>query len=107
MSSARFFGILKVVPYGILGTQLTRVGECVMRGTTPGPGTAIIDPAGLNYIRQGPAGAGGAAGEIYRWLGIANDTSFPDPVREAIEAPLTAKFHAYDAKLCVHVCGWA
>ena len=76
-----------------------------MRGTTPGPGTAIIDPAGLNYIRQGPAGAGGAAGEIYRWLGIANDTSFPDPVREAIEAPLTAKFHAYDAKLCVHVVG--
>ena len=76
-----------------------------MRGTVPGPDVAVLDPAGLPYIKRGPAGAGGAAGEIYRWLGIADDLSFPRPVREAIDAPLKAKLHAYGTKQCVHAVG--
>eukprot|EP00974_Lingulodinium_polyedra_P016061 1558874-Lingulodinium_polyedra.AAC.1 len=61
--------------YGVLGKD--------QKGNVISPPTdvcVIVDPAGLNYIRNGPAGAGGAVGAIYRWLGIERESAFPDDV---------------------------
>ena len=86
---------LAVHPFGVLGTALTRSKVIEKRAALPAPGLPIVDPAGLQYIRTGPKGAGGASGEIYKWLGIAEDENFPDAVRSAIQAPLQAKMHFY------------
>mmetsp|Transcript_157894 Transcript_157894/g.483878 ORF Transcript_157894/g.483878 Transcript_157894/m.483878 type:complete len:283 (+) Transcript_157894:56-904(+) len=100
---ARLLAHTKVVPYGVLGSSNS--------GTVaaePDDRTAFVDPAGLHHIQGGPGGAGGAAGVIYRWLGISTHPSFPEAVRAAITAPLQAKFHAYGAsgeKKCIHVVG--
>lgn len=96
---------IKVRPYGVLGEQLTRSGNRVRRAPEPGMQVAFFDPAGLPFIRAGPQGAGGAAGDIYDWLGIRNSPAFPDPVVRAIDRPLAAKFHAYGFKKCIHVVG--
>eukprot|EP00974_Lingulodinium_polyedra_P046566 4462236-Lingulodinium_polyedra.AAC.1 len=56
----------------------------------PSDACVIVDPAGLNYIRQGPSGAGGAAGAVYQWLGIDRHNAFPSDVRSVITAPLCA-----------------
>lgn len=96
---------LAVRPFGVLGTRLSakNVVEKVAQG--PVPGFPIVDPAGLKFIRNGPRGAGGASGEIYGWLGIANHDAFPAPVREAITAPLQAKLQYYGLHGCIHVVG--
>ena len=96
---------IAVRPFGVLGTVLKSAGGVKKVTAGPAPGLPILDPAGLKYIQNGPRGAGGAAGEIYRWLGIAEDDAFPAPVREAIQAPLQAKLHFYGTKACLHVCG--
>jgi hypothetical protein len=93
-----------VRPYGVLGTQLTSMGIKKV-AAAPAPGLPIVDPAGMEFIRNGPKGAGGAAGQIYRWLGIAEDDKFPAPVRDAIRAPLRAKLHFYGMNACLHVAG--
>jgi len=91
-------------PYGVLGTALTSQG--IKRvAAEPAPGLPIVDPAGLHHIQNGPMGAGGAAGPIYGWLGIAGDDAFPQPVRAAIQKPLQAKLHFYGPKACLHVVG--
>lgn len=102
--SARGRGGLRTSPYGVLGTQMAAGGVRKV-AMEPAPGLPIVDPAGLPYIRNGPQGAGGAAGQIYRWLGISQDEAFPAPVREAIEVPLQAKLHFYGPKGCIHVVG--
>eukprot|EP00974_Lingulodinium_polyedra_P008671 828440-Lingulodinium_polyedra.AAC.1 len=56
----------------------------------PSDDCVIVDPAGLQYIRDGPAGVGGAAGAIYRWLGIRRNDAFPPEVRATITEPLLA-----------------
>jgi len=75
----------------------------------PDEETAFVDPAGLHHIQgNGPAGAGGAAGVIYRWLGISQEPSFPLSVTSAIQTSLQAKFHTYGErgeKKCIHVVG--
>jgi hypothetical protein len=95
---------LAVRPFGVLGTRLTSDGvRKVAQG--PVPGFPIVDPAGLPYVRDGPRGAGGASGEIYKWLGIAEAEAFPAPVRAALAAPLAAKLHYYGVHGCIHVVG--
>lgn len=95
-----------ICPYGVLGTQLTLKGKMAHNAAEPGSEIAIVDPAGVHYICNiGPSGAGGAAGVIYKWLGIHADPSFPEPVRAAITGPLLAKFYAYGDKRCIHVIG--
>ena len=96
---------LAVRPFGVLGSRLMADGAVKKVAAGPAPGLPIVDPAGLHHIRNGPGGAGGAAGQIYRWLGISEDVEFPAPVREAIQAPLQAKMHFYGLKACLHVAG--
>eukprot|EP00969_Alexandrium_andersonii_P129784 5736773-Alexandrium_andersonii.AAC.1 len=69
-----------MAPYGVLGYD-----EKKPVASEPGPSMAFVDPAGLNHIQAlGPRGAGGAAGYIYRWLGISDDSAFPEDVRQAV-----------------------
>ena len=96
---------LAIRPFGVLGTRLTAIGAVKKVGQAPVPGFPIVDPAGLPFIRNGPRGASGASGEIYRWLGIADEESFPTPVREAITAPLQAALQYYGLHGCIHVAG--
>ena len=96
---------LAVRPFGVLGSRLTLREGVKKVAAGPAPGHPIVDPAGLHYIRNGPGGAGGAAGQIYRWLGIGEDAEFPAAVRSAIQAPLQAKMHFYGMKACLHVVG--
>ena len=99
---------MKTVPYGVLGS-----GDTGQVDYLPDAETAFVDPAGLHIIRTwGPSVADGAAGAIYRWLGIASHGSFPEPVKAAITSPLKAKFHSYGSeynneqkKQCIHVVG--
>lgn len=99
--SSEIFRRVKVVPYGVLG--LSSDGK---QAVEPDEHTAFVDPAGLHHIQGGgPSGAGGAAGALYKWLGINNDASFPAPVVAAITQPLLAKFHAYGRRMCIHVIG--
>ncbi|CAE8684237.1 unnamed protein product [Polarella glacialis] len=74
--------------------------------SAPGSHQAIVDPAGLAYIQSSPGGAGGASGQLYQWLGITNDPSFPEPVKAGITGSLKAKFHSYgDTKHVIHAVG--
>ena len=93
-----------VRPFGVLGTFMTATGVKKV-APAPAPGLPIVDPAGLHYIQNGPKGAGGAAGQIYSFLGIENDNAFPEPVRAAIQSPLQAKLQYYGLKGCIHVVG--
>jgi hypothetical protein len=95
---------LNIRPFGVLGTAMTSNGIKKLMAE-PAPGLPIVDPAGLHHIRSGPKGAGGAAGQIYRWLGISEDNSFPESVRAAIQKPLQAKLQFYGPKACLHVVG--
>lgn len=55
-----------------------------------------------------PRALGGASGQIYQWLGISKDRSFPDDVRRAIRRTLQAKFFEVGTaweKKCVRVVG--
>jgi O-acetyl-ADP-ribose deacetylase (regulator of RNase III) len=100
-STNSFAKSIRLVPYGVLGQQLTAAeGKFVNIGQDPKElaSICITDPAGLPYIRSGPRGAGGASGAIYSWLGINTQGSFPSAVTEAIRAPGDAKFHAYPDK---------
>jgi hypothetical protein len=95
-----------VRPFGVLGTRLMAASGAVKKvAPAPPPGLPILDPAGLTFINQGPQGASGASGQIYRFLGINGDSEFPAPVRAAIQRPLQAKLHYHGLNGCIHVVG--
>lgn len=96
---------IAIKPFGVLGTAMTSSGTVRKVAQGPVPGFPIVDPAGLHHIRNSPRGAGGAAGQIYKWLGIDEDDTFPSAVRDAIQEPLKAKLHYYGTKACLHVVG--
>lgn len=97
---------ISVCPFGVLGTHLTVSNGIAQNAPEPTADVAFVDPAGLHHVRHaGPGGAGGAAGVIYKWLGITEDPSFPEAVRLALNAPLMAKFHSYGDKKCIHGIG--
>eukprot|EP00931_Biecheleriopsis_adriatica_P085776 TRINITY_DN60579_c0_g1_i1.p1 TRINITY_DN60579_c0_g1~~TRINITY_DN60579_c0_g1_i1.p1 ORF type:complete len:483 (+),score=104.70 TRINITY_DN60579_c0_g1_i1:46-1494(+) len=103
--SADIASIVAVSAYSVLGARMRLTGEMATVAPEPDASTAIVDPAGLTYIKGSPSDAGGAAGVIYKWLGISQEQSFPEPVVKAINAPLEGKFHAYGEKKCIHVVG--
>mmetsp|Transcript_144810 Transcript_144810/g.464137 ORF Transcript_144810/g.464137 Transcript_144810/m.464137 type:complete len:304 (+) Transcript_144810:68-979(+) len=86
----------EVKPYGVLGTGQSSVGS-----HPPGMGTAILDPAGLQFIRGGSTnGAGGASGAIYKALDIQE---FPQKVQESITAETQATRAQYQTCDVIHV----
>ncbi|CAE7896112.1 unnamed protein product [Symbiodinium sp. KB8] len=103
-SGSRIVAKVRVVPYGILGSQLFH-GQLRVAAAEPGAGEVVVDPAGLPYIRSGPSGAGGASGQLYKWIGISSH--FPQSVQDAITESLQAKFCSYDngQKNVIHVVG--
>jgi hypothetical protein len=86
-------------PYGILGQQLTMERKFVDVAPFPSsiPGCVFVDPAGLHHIQPpgGPANVHGAAGAIYKAIGIDHNKSFPLDVIEGVKATGHAKYHAY------------
>lgn len=99
----RFMEKIKIVPYGVLGTQLSMTGSLQQPGLAPDDDMAIVDPAGLQHIKTTADGAGGAAGAIYKHIGLHG--KFPETVRNAIFGPTDAKFHDYDGAKVIHVVG--
>lgn len=99
----RFMEKIKIVPYGVLGTQLSMTGTLRHVGEPPNSDICIVDPAGLEYIKNGAAGAGGAAGAIYKHIGLTG--AFPEAVRNAMFGPTDAKFHDYDGAKVIHCIG--
>jgi len=73
----------------------------------------FVDPAGLHHIQPpgGPSGAGGAAGAIYKFLGIHRSDRFPDEVINAVQQTGDAKYHMYEGGPqclqihCIHAVG--
>lgn len=102
---------ISVAPYGVLGTQL-QGRKLVQRSVEPDERTAFVDPAGLHHIQPPgrPGRAGGAAGAIYKFLGIERNRSFPEDVIEAVTDVGLAKLHTYALEdgrevSCIHVVG--
>jgi len=87
---------IEVVPYSVLGQQLVRGEGVIDRAAHPDTGIAFCDPTVLSLVQgAGPGCAGGASGAIYDFLGIRDDNTFPQPVREVATAVGLAKHHAY------------
>mmetsp|Transcript_8597 Transcript_8597/g.9698 ORF Transcript_8597/g.9698 Transcript_8597/m.9698 type:complete len:272 (+) Transcript_8597:50-865(+) len=101
----KFIKKVKVVPYGVLGTQLTLQGSLVRVAPEPDEKTVIVDPAGLKYIHSLAANAGGAAGAIYNWLGLRGE--FPEEVRRWVSKVCDAKLYEYaeGSKKVIHAVG--
>lgn len=101
-----FMSRLQVVPWGVLGTQITSYNQEAYKAPLPDATIAIVDPAGLPYIQKhGPSRAGGASGALYKWLGIIYDNSFPKAVQKAITKELDAHYHTYGKKKVIHCVG--
>lgn len=100
----QFLSRVHIAPYGVLGTQLSMQGGLVEVADLPNEQTVITDPAGLHHIRGVAEGAGGAAGSIYKWLGLTG--RFPEEVRAAVQGTGDAKFHEYPGgKKVIHAVG--
>ena len=93
---------IRVVDYGVLGTQLAPGTGIVKLAEPPDDLTAFVDPAGLPFIRSGPGGAGGASGSIYDHIGIRGDGAFPEDVRKAVTEECKAHYHRYQTEGGVH-----
>merc|ERR1719401_1612812 len=91
-----FLKLMQVSPYGVLGTMLTKDKRELVQAPEPDATVAIVDPAGLTFIQSdGPRGAGGAAGAIYKWLGLAEQPHFPAEVKGGVQRTMDAKLHEY------------
>ena len=107
-AGAAFLASVSLLPHSVLGSHLSASGDFVNAPPEllPDAGTVFVDPAGLPYVQEhGPAGAGGAAGAIYDFLGIGEDASFPPDVVEKVAAPCEAAFHLYESQAVIHVVG--
>jgi O-acetyl-ADP-ribose deacetylase (regulator of RNase III) len=89
----QFLQKVTVVPHGVLGTQLHPTGSLIKVADQPDYNTTIVDPAGLHHIHGTAKGAGGAAGAIYKWLGL--EGKFSDEVRLALNVVGDAKLAKY------------
>ncbi|KAJ1452625.1 hypothetical protein M885DRAFT_526184 [Pelagophyceae sp. CCMP2097] len=104
---AKLMGMVKCVPYSVLGTQLSRQGAVTQAGPKPSRQTVIVDPAGLPYVsgKMPPSAAGAASGSIYTLIGLSEAPFFPAAVSSAITKPGDAKLHDYGAAVVIHVVG--
>jgi O-acetyl-ADP-ribose deacetylase (regulator of RNase III) len=106
VTSSKFLPKVTVSAYGVLGDLHTKNGQNINKAPKPTEDMAIVDPAGLPFIKSGPGGAGGASGGIYRWLGLDREPHFPEPVREKVTAATHAKFYLHPGKcVVIHTVG--
>lgn len=89
----QFLNKIDIMPYGVLGTQLSLTGTLKSVGREPNSDTAIVDPAGLHHIHGSASNAGGASGAIYHYLGLTG--AFPTDVRQFIHKATDAKLFKY------------
>lgn len=97
---------IELMPYGIMGKFETKTRRIIQNGLAPEDANdiVIVDPAGMNFIKSTASGAGGASGNIYKWLGLYG--RFPSSVREGIKDIGYAKYHEYSAeKKVIHTVG--
>mmetsp|Transcript_17298 Transcript_17298/g.69560 ORF Transcript_17298/g.69560 Transcript_17298/m.69560 type:complete len:370 (+) Transcript_17298:71-1180(+) len=97
---------VRVVPYGVLGTQLATDSPRSERrvGVAPDGETLVVDPCSARIVRRGrPSEAGGAAGAIYAFLGIDGDATFPADVVAAIAREGDVAYHRYGYPVSRHV----
>ncbi|CBH18020.1 uncharacterized protein TEOVI_000434000 [Trypanosoma equiperdum] len=98
----QFLRKVVVVPYGVLGMQMTLQGGLVRAGSEPDESTFIVDPANLRHIFTTAVGATGASGAIYNMLGLRGP--FPDEVVQAISRVCDTKFYKYGERAnVIHV----
>ena len=90
---------IKVCAYGVLG--LNDLGR--RAGVDPAAAVAerfvLVDPAGLNYVRNGRRGAGGVSEVLYDWLGWGPDGQFPRVVANQLASEGDATFYTYPANV--------
>jgi hypothetical protein len=99
----RFMRKIKIVDYGVLGTQLTLQGSLSKVAPLPDARTVVVDTASMKRIKGTAAGAGGSSGAIYHLLGLTG--KFPDNVSNFIHRVCDARYHSYDGKNVIHVVG--
>jgi O-acetyl-ADP-ribose deacetylase (regulator of RNase III) len=104
----KFLRKVKLVPYGVLGTQMNLQGGQSRIAAEPDENTVIVDPAGLKYIHSLASLAGGAAGSIYNWIGLKG--AFPEEVRRNVSKTCDAKCYEYPTssgavKKVIHAVG--
>ncbi|CAK0826818.1 unnamed protein product [Prorocentrum cordatum] len=96
----------KVVPYGVLGTQLRRDRSVVAVACAPDQLTAVLDSAGHHVVKAGgPKAAAGAARATYKWAGIDADDAYAADVVAAVRRAGTAKHYSYAGRQVIHVFG--
>jgi len=93
---------IQVKHYSVLGTRLNPSQKETIENKTSLKNVVIVDPAGLTFIQNGPDGASGASGAIYKKLGI---TEFPEEVKAKIHITGEAAYHAYPEGKVIHVVG--
>ena len=93
-----FVQSVELKPYGVLGQQMKKDKSFVQHVPEPCDcDDAFVDPAGLHHMQPpgGPSGAGGAAGAIYKSIGIDTHAAFPSDVVAAVKKTCDAKYHLY------------
>jgi hypothetical protein len=103
-----FLSAINVVSYGVLGMN----NQNRQVAPEPDANTIFVDPANLAMIQNpklGPSCAGGAAGAIYRYLGISRAKTFAYEVRAAVQHESDAGYKQYNrgaaSKHVIHTVG--
>lgn len=104
--AVQFGGALKVVAWGVLGEAMgSSPWETKPVAPKPDKDCVIVDPASvrINSPNFTPGSAGGAAGAIYRFLGIAENDNFPPDVLCYLKVPGDATYKRYGHPNALHV----
>ena len=92
--------------FGVLGEGINpATGKLDQVGPNPVDMTSmcLCDSTSLQYIQPpgNPKSAGGATGRIYNWLGIHENSKFPDDVVSTLIKTGDAKYHEYKNQVSV------
>eukprot|EP00966_Prymnesium_polylepis_P170344 3937591-Prymnesium_polylepis.1 len=109
----QFLDSIQVKPWGVLGESIGDTPWTSKRvAAAPDSQIVIVDPASEAITFDSgfrPGDAGGAAGAIYRFLGIDRDESFPADVVSRLSSTGSAVYKRYGyphAYHVIHVVGW-
>ena len=102
----KFGKAIACVGWGVLGeTMGSSPWDTKAVAPKPDGTTIIVDPASTQIKNPGftPGSAGGAAGAIYRFLGIAENDTFPPDVVSSLNAIGDACYKRYGHPQALHV----